>query len=247
VGVLVGLERFETPRLPDVDVSDRRLSPLLELVDGMAGALDTALKLKRAEMLSAMDDLTGVFNSRFMTAALRREVKRCVRTGRPVSVLFIDLDGFKGINDRHGHLCGSRALVEAAARITSGARETDLVARYGGDEFALILPETPPEGALLVATRVRELIASEPFLAAEGINFALTASVGVATLPHVASTPHQLLAAADAAMYAVKGRGKNGIEVAQPGMVPAAAPGEFSIVPGPAPGFGGNVVRSTNS
>ncbi len=89
------------------------------------------------------------------------------------------------------------------------------MARYGGDEFALILPDTDGAGAILVAQRVRERIAEERFLAEDGIDYPLTASVGVATLPDVASTPEELLAAADAAMYVVKARGKNGTEVAR--------------------------------
>ena len=141
-------------------------------------------------------------------------MKRAIRTGRPLSLLFVDLDGFKGINDRYGHLCGSRALVEAAERIRSGARETDIAARFGGDEFALILPDTGRDGAMLVARRVRERVAGQPFLAAEGIGYRLTASVGAATLCDQAGTPESLLAAADTAMYRVKGRGKDGIEMA---------------------------------
>ena len=215
VAALVGIERRAPGPLPTLDLRDDRLEPLHALIDGMAGALETALHLKRAETLAAIDDLTGLFNPRFLAQTLRREVKRSVRTGRPLSLLFVDLDGFKGINDRHGHLYGSRALVEAAARIQAAARETDLVARYGGDEFALVLPETDQDGSIHVAQRVRERIAEQGFLAEDGIDYRLTASVGVATLPDVASTPEELLAAADAAMYAVKARGKNGIEVAR--------------------------------
>ena len=145
---------------------------------------------------------------------LRRETKRASRSGRPLSLLFLDLDGFKGVNDKHGHLCGSRALVEAAAVIRGSARETDVVARFGGDEFALVLPDTGAEGAFAVGERIRERIAAHQFLANEGLNLRLTASVGVATLPDVAASADELVQAADSAMYQVKDRGKNGIQVA---------------------------------
>ena len=107
------------------------------------------MRMQRAEALSVTDDLTQLYNSRYLSQVLRRETKRASRSGRPLSLLFIDLDGFKGVNDTHGHLAGSAALVEAAAVIRISARETDIVARFGGDEFALVLPDTGSEGAAL--------------------------------------------------------------------------------------------------
>ena len=125
-----------------------------------AAALDNAMRVQRAEALSLTDDLTSLYNSRFLGQVLRRETKRAVRGGRPLSLLFVDLDGFKSINDKHGHLYGSRALVEAATVIKSSARETDIVARFGGDEFAVVLPETAVEGAKQVGERIRDRIAA---------------------------------------------------------------------------------------
>ena len=178
------------------------------LLEPAAVALDNALRFRRAEALSVTDDLTRLYNSRYLNLVLRRETKRASRSGRPLSLLFIDLDGFKSINDTHGHLFGSRALVEAAAVIRGSARETDVVARFGGDEFALVLPDTGGEGAFAVGERIRERIAAFRFLAGDGLDISLTASVGVATLPDVAASAEELVQAADKAMYAVKESGQ---------------------------------------
>ena len=122
--------------------------------------------------------------------------------------------GSRRINDTHGHLFGSSALVEAAAVIRISARETDIVARFGGDEFALVLPETGSGGAVAVGERIRDKISVHRFLSDEGLDIRLTVSVGVATLPDVAASAEQLIHAADEAMYWVKEHGKNGIYVA---------------------------------
>ena len=185
------------------------------MLEGPAQALDNALRLRRSEALSVTDDLTQLYNSRYLNQVLRREAKRASRSGRPLSLLFLDLDGFKGVNDTHGHQAGSRALVEAAAVIRRCARETDVVARFGGDEFAIILPDTGSEGAAAVGDRVRERLGAHPFLEGNGLNLRLTASVGVATLPDVAASAEELVRAADMAMYQVKESGKNGVRIAQ--------------------------------
>jgi diguanylate cyclase (GGDEF)-like protein len=184
------------------------------LLEPVAVALDNALLLKRAEALSVTDDLTNLFNSRYLNIVLRRETKRASRSGRPLTLLFVDLDGFKAVNDTHGHLCGSRTLVEVGAVIRGSARETDVVARFGGDEFALVLPDTGSEGGVAVGERVRSRIAEHQFLEADGLDIRLTASVGVSTLPDVAASAEELVQAADRAMYQVKDAGKNGIRAA---------------------------------
>ena len=212
VGALVALERQASVRVPTM--SESMLRAVRVLLEPASVALDNGLLLKRAEALSVTDDLTHLYNSRYLNLVLRRETKRASRSGRPLSLLFIDLDGFKAVNDTHGHLFGSRALVEAAAVIRSSARETDVVARFGGDEFALILPDTGGEGAYAVGERIRERIAAHKFLSEDNLNLHLTASVGVATLPDVAASAEELVQAADKAMYRVKDSGKNGILVA---------------------------------
>ncbi len=212
VGAIVGLDRQPSAREPRLAPS--MLRQVRVLLEPASVALDNALILKRAEALSVTDDLTHLYNSRYLNLVLRKETKRASRNGRPLSLLFIDLDGFKGVNDTHGHLFGSRALVEAAAVIRGSARETDVVARFGGDEFALVLPDTGGEGAFAVGERIRERVAAHTFLADDGLDIHLTVSVGVATLPDVAASADELMQAADKAMYRVKDAGKNGIQSA---------------------------------
>jgi two-component system, cell cycle response regulator len=212
IGALVALDRRASDRSP-------RLGPAASILfdaalEPGAAALDNAMRMQRAEALSVTDDLTSLYNSRYLSQVLRREAKRASRSGRPLSLLFVDLDGFKSINDTHGHLFGSRALVEAAAVIKASARETDIVARFGGDEFALVLPDTGSDGASAVGDRLRERIAAHGFLQPDGLDIRLTVSVGVATLPDVAASVESLIQAADKAMYWVKAHGKNGIFVA---------------------------------
>jgi diguanylate cyclase (GGDEF)-like protein len=213
IGALVLLDRAVSAADPKLGGGTGEL--LSGVLEGPALALDYAMTLRRAEALSVTDDLTQLYNSRYLNQVLRREAKRASRSGRPLSLLFMDLDGFKSVNDTHGHLAGSRALVEAAAVIRGSARETDVVARFGGDEFSIILPDTGSEGAVSVADRVRERIAAHPFLAGNSLNIRLTASVGVATLPDVAASAEELVRAADVAMYRIKESGKNGVGIAR--------------------------------
>ena len=215
VGAIVGFDRLVSSAAPGLSPGLGRALETLLVPAGFA--LDSALTLKRVEALSVTDDLTRLYNARYLNMALRRETRLAQRAGRPLSLLFIDLDGFKSINDSHGHLAGSRALVEAGTVVRLSARETDIVARFGGDEFALVLPDTGSQGALAVGERIRERIARHGFLAAEGLDIHLTASIGAATFPDVATTPDELVQAADAAMYRVKDCGKNGIQSAAPG------------------------------
>ncbi len=211
--VLIGLDPMPSATPPSLGVPV--LAAMRALLEPAAIALDNALSFQKAEALSVTDDLTGLYNSRYLNLVLRREEKRSVRSGKPLSVLFIDMDGFRDVNTRHGHLAGSQALIEAAAIIRDCARETDVVARFGGDEYSLVLPDTGPEGAMAVAERIRDRLRVFPFLEAQGLSLHLTASIGVASLPNVSGSAEDLLKAADGAMYLVKNSGKNGIHMAE--------------------------------
>jgi len=153
---------------------------------------------EKIQLLSVTDPLTGLGNYRRLVEALDAEVKRSGRTGRPFAVLLFDLDQLKNINDRYGHLTGSRALCRLADVLRIDCRAIDTAARYGGDEFAVILPETMAEGARLVASRVRS------HLAADSFQPALSASSGVAVYPQDGNTIEALLQAADREMYGTK-------------------------------------------
>jgi diguanylate cyclase (GGDEF)-like protein len=190
------------------------LALVLTLVEPCAIAIENATLFQRTEQLTITDDLTRLFNSRYLNLYLGREISRCKRHGIPLSVIFLDLDGFKGINDQHGHLAGSGTLTEVGTILAAGVRESDILARYGGDEFVAVLPETPASGALVIAERLRRAIEEHRFLAPQGVCARISASFGIATYPDHALSPEGLIQKADQAMYRVKEREKNGIEVA---------------------------------
>lgn len=165
---------------------------------------------RRLEMLAHTDPLTEVMNRRALTERLTAELERVRRYDSQVSLLLIDLDHFKRINDTFGHLVGDDVLMEVATLLQRAVRSVDVVARYGGEEFVIVLPETKQPGAVAFAERIRELVEGHPFTQPEGGPLVLTASVGVASYPSPGlETTEDLFAKADQALYRAKADGRN--------------------------------------
>ena len=219
VGALIGFDRAAATQKPRLAPSLLRAVNLL--LEPAAMALDSALLLKRAEELSVTDDLTQLYNSRYMNLVLRRETKRASRSGRPLSLLFIDLDGIKAVNDTHGHLMGSKLLAEVGQMLRNNCRLIDFAFRYGGDEFVILLPQTSKENACVVARRLHKLIRESDWLTAEGLKVRITTSAGVASFPNDSRTKAQLLHLADEAMYLVKNSTRDSVAAAHQGLLPA--------------------------
>jgi diguanylate cyclase (GGDEF)-like protein len=206
MGVIEGVRESGTGKRAFTKANVRLLDALAL---PLASALGNSLRIAEAERLSQTDDLTKLHNARYLRQFLLAEVRRARRYGSSVGALFFDLDDFKNVNDIHGHLVGSHVLMEMAAVILSIVRDTDVVARYGGDEFVVVLPESNIDQAAFVAERVRQKIERNLFSGGRGLRLHLTASFGVATFPLHAQSPQQLVANADAAMYEAKAAGKN--------------------------------------
>jgi diguanylate cyclase (GGDEF)-like protein len=173
-------------------------------------ALENLRLAENVERLAVTDDLTQVYNYRFLKAALRREIKRAGRFRQNLSLVMIDVDNLKSYNDRHGHMRGSHLLKEIAGLLAAEVRSFDLVAKYGGDEFTLILPQTEREGAMIVGERVRVGVESHTFpLAAQG---SITVSLGIAVFPEDAGDASGLIQASDRALYQAKQQGRNRVK-----------------------------------
>ncbi len=198
--------------LDESDFSQADLQVLSAIADYAAIAIENARHLGKVRELVITDDLTGLYNSRHLHVLLDLEFERAKRYHTPLSLVFIDLDHFKEVNDTHGHLVGSRLLTEIGQLVKANLRTVDFAARYGGDEFVLILPNTAKEGALAVAGKLREALRQREFRADDGDPFTITASFGIASYPEDASNKRDLVSLADQAMYAVKESSRDGIK-----------------------------------
>lgn len=204
IGVIEMLNRKQDQGFSNVDLELVQI-----LVNPAAVAIENAFLFQQTQMLTVQDDLTKLYNSRYLNKCLDFELQRAKRVLQPLSILFLDLDYFKHVNDRYGHLQGSQSLVQIGKIIKAAARKIDIVGRYGGDEFMLVLPATGPKGALAVAERIRKNVASYQLK-----ELRMTASIGIASYPEHGDEKDVLIRMADKAMYWVKDHGKNGIALA---------------------------------
>jgi diguanylate cyclase (GGDEF)-like protein len=193
------------------DVSEIDLAALTDLGAVAMDELELFRRTRELEQRADTDGLTGLANRRAFDAALDRAIRRARRTREPVSLLLLDLDHFKALNDTAGHMAGDKALRRFGQVLALAARQPDdLAARYGGEEFALILPDTDEAGAVEVARMVAEELASAAVPHPKGIGGVLTASIGATTFdPDNIQDPETLVARADAALYMAKGMGRN--------------------------------------
>jgi diguanylate cyclase (GGDEF)-like protein len=195
------------------EIGQAALASAVAFSRSVAPHLRNVQLLGRYRDLMIRDDQTRSFNRRYFDAFLEEEFIRASRYRAPLSLIFIDLDNLKAINERHGHAMGSEAIRQTADRLMPRIRAVDKLFRYGGDEFCVVLPETPWEGALEVAERLRRAMEKAPVLEEEVGGVSLTASFGVASYPVHASTKEDLVRLADEAMYRAKQAGKNAVSV----------------------------------
>ncbi|WP_262286936.1 diguanylate cyclase [Micromonospora sp. MA102] len=215
LGVLALYDRLGADEFDDDD-----LVTLRTFAGHAAVAVENVRVHEEAQRLSLTDALTGLWNYRYLRESIRREVERANRFGRMLSVLALDLDRFKDVNDTWGHAAGDAVLVEFARRVRGEIREVDLAFRQGGEEFVVLLPETDARGATIVAERLGAVIRDQPVPVevhtGEAVRVPVTVSIGIAVYPDHAAGGQQVLDAADDALYAAKAAGRDGYQLARP-------------------------------
>jgi diguanylate cyclase (GGDEF)-like protein len=211
-GLVINAKRIDDEN----DFYPDEIRAVSSLASEIAPAVRNALLHSKTRELIIKDDLTDAYNRRFFENYLEEEIQKAKKFQNNLSIIFLDVDNLKEVNEKYGHLMGSKVLQEIAHRIILAVRGIDKVVRYGGDEFCIILPETDANGAYLVAERIKNTIAAKPFLVSESLETYLTASFGIASFPKHATSKEELIKKADKAMFDVKVFKKNGIKLAGP-------------------------------
>jgi diguanylate cyclase (GGDEF)-like protein len=200
-------------------LTNETMAFLQVLCDYAAIAIQNVRAVERIQELTITDDCTGLFNSRHLFSVMESEIERSRRFSLPFSMIFIDLDHFKRVNDLHGHLTGSRLLAEIARTIKHNVRGIDSAFRYGGDEFIVLLPQTGKDAAVEVTQRLLHALRETRYLLAEGLELRMLASFGIATYPEDGNTIQEIIGAADEMMYLVKNSSRGNIAVAARGFI----------------------------
>jgi diguanylate cyclase (GGDEF)-like protein len=209
LGVIELVNGEGDPRFGEED-----LASVMAIADFAAIAIQNARDFQRVQELTLVDEHTGLGNVRSLRKQLDAETTRAQSLGHPLSLLFLDLDHFKAVNDSHGHLVGSALLREVGGLLREELRPVDAAFRYGGDEFAVMLVEVDTKYAVLTAERILTRFRAHRFGRPSGLDLRVTASVGVAGCPEHALQSTELIEAADRAMYLVKSRGRDGLAIA---------------------------------
>ena len=199
---------------PRAEMSDYSIAFLHILADHAAIAIENARDVSRIQQLTITDDTTGLFNVRHLYNVLCPELRRSEKLKLPVSLAFWDLDRFKLVNDADGHIIGSELLALVGRRLQKLAREQDLCFRYGGDEFVILMPETPENLALELTREIHAALMETPFEMKNGLTLKVSASVGIASAPRDGWHMHEIIGTADARMYAVKRHGRGQVRAA---------------------------------
>ena len=192
--------------------SDYVIAFLHILVDYAAIAIENAQDVARVQQLTITDDVTGLYNARHLYAVLERELESARKEAGSLSLVFLDLDRFKEVNDRHGHLIGTELLAKVGQCLRDLSRKSDFCFRYGGDEFVLLMPRTTREQALHLTRAIHKNLAQSVFVLGKDLQLQIGASAGISTYPGDGRSVHAILGAADKRMYQVKSSGRGRVE-----------------------------------
>ncbi|MBE9528586.1 MAG: diguanylate cyclase [Proteobacteria bacterium] len=194
---------------PESEYADETVKVAEFVADHACQAFTNARKYGEAQEMAYIDSLTNLYNAKYLELSLERELKRADRQKIPLTVLFLDVDHFKNVNDQNDHIAGSKVLVEVGGILKSAIREVDTAIRYGGDEYVVILVDADCESGFQVAERIRASVEEQTFLHSEGLDLKITVSIGVATYPVHTTEKSELLRIADSAMYTAKKSARN--------------------------------------